>query len=123
MPEVDSAAGFAPLSVASYSQMEEASAEAIRLAASPNVDAAATERIRAGLGKALTINPSDPNALRAAATIYGHLKQYATASGFANTLVEVSPDDGNAWAVLGQIELLGSHFENADKALARAIAI
>lgn len=123
IPEVNSAAGFALPSLSMYSHMESSYAEAIQLAASPQVDAAASARIRTDLAQALSINPSDPDTLRTAATIYAHLEQYPAASGFASTLTEVYPDDGAAWALLGRIELLGSHLENSEIALNHAIAL
>jgi tetratricopeptide (TPR) repeat protein len=91
-----------------------------KLLAQPDRTPETVQRIRRELEQALTINPHDPEALRAAAGFYERANDPKTAAAMFKRLAAVEPADAEAWAGLGKALYRSEEWEDAERALGRA---
>ena len=120
LPLLEPAPGALMLSFEQYTDLRRTTQEAGALAKQEQLDAAQVQRIRELLQHALTLNPLDPEALRAGADYYARFKDPKTAAQLLGSLALVRPHDAKLAAEQGHALFLAGDVEAAEKPLLRA---
>jgi predicted Zn-dependent protease len=121
--EIAPAANFSLPSIQDYLALPAKLNEATQLLAQETLTDAAISSLRGDLDAALHINPSDPDALIAAALFSERLKDYPAAARYRTALTQVRPFDAAGFAALGHVLVLSSQFDVAESPLQRAISL
>ena len=121
-PDIATSAVTLP-TIQAYTAMEKQLIDAETLVANAELSEAQKEQARSALSSAFTLNPLEPAALTIAIALDEKVNDFASAITHATSLVEVHPQDGNAYAALGHALLLASESERADTALQRALSL
>jgi hypothetical protein len=120
VPDMALAEGAQLPSVEQYVEARKKIAEAEGLLGAGALTQARAEQVRSNLQAALQVNPREPAALELAAALYEEAKDYPAAAAMSTYLVEVRPQDGPAYALLGHELRLSAAWDRAESALQRA---
>jgi tetratricopeptide (TPR) repeat protein len=104
-------------SIQDYISMRADTRQAEALLSGANPDLALAHAL---LAKALAINPADPQAVKFGIALAEKAKDRAEEIPLLETAVELTPDDAEMWATLGDLRYLENNLAMAEPALVRA---
>ncbi len=120
LPDLVAAADATLPTLAAWAELRQLSATAAGTAAQTSLSQQDLERFHTTLERALSIDPHDPEALRAGASVYQRARDYRTAAALLANLAEATPGDAKVFDEMGQDLFRVAQYEPAERALLRA---